>query len=204
MADRIAIILEYAVLGLFLLWAVGYLTRLIPRLCAGRVAVRERDWTRDTVEYDRLTVILALLPAVAAIFPCLWRMVLGIIKPYTLPLLLACLLYIGAILFRTTGTQLRYQGEGLIIRAAGGKEYFIAYERVLAVEWKRGRQGKRRRSPLVVIRYRCELFGKQVTDAVVLDPARMRGIRRFLDAWRARAEKPATDPDPRAGAETEL
>ncbi|MBP3665994.1 MAG: hypothetical protein J6K29_02970 [Clostridia bacterium] len=203
MTDRIATLLEYTVLGLFLLWAVGYLTRLIPRLCAGRVAVREREWTQDTVEYDRLTVMLALLPAIAAILPCLWRIALGIIQPHTLPLLLGCCLYIGAVLFRTSGTQLRYNDEGLYIRAASGKEYFLAYERVLSVEWQSGKRGKRSRSPLVMIRYRSELFGKQVTDTVLLDPARMRGIRRFLDAWRNYAESSPTEPMKESHPQTE-
>lgn len=190
MADSVVCITETGALAVFILWALGYGTRLIPRLLTRRIARLEREggWTRDTVEYDPLGVLLTVLPAPVAAIPCLLRWFLGMRNARSSAILLIAVLYAAAILFQTTAPRLRYNTEGIFLRAANGKAYFIPYSRVAAVDIQQGtdRQRKwcrRRLRPLLLIRYDTHLPGRLTRDTEVLDPASLRGIRRFLDTW---------------------
>ncbi len=192
MASLIATALEYIALGIFALWVLGYVTHLIPRLLARRIARQEKTWSRDTVEDDRLGLWLTLLPVPIAVLPCLIRLCLGIPAEYTWGILLITGIFIGAVLFRGIGPHLRYDDTGITLRASNGKEYLIPWHRVISVEWQIGKRRDRKwhptkpHMPTVAIRYSTELFGKAITDVYFLDPTQMRGISRFLAAWDTR------------------
>lgn len=198
MVDTVVWIAEAVALAVFILWALGYGTRLIPRLLAWRVARLEREgsWTRDTVEYDPLGVLLTVLPAPVAAVPCLLRWILGTHDARSSAILLIAVLYAAAILFQTTAPRLRYNAEGIFLRAANGKAYFIPYSRIAAVEIRRGTDSqrkwrKRHLRPLLIIRYDTHLPGRLTRDSEVLDPSSLRGVRRFLNTWAKIAERRA-------------
>lgn len=186
MSETISLILNYVAIGFLILWAVANVTRILPFLLAKRIVRREGEWDSDTVEFDRLGVFLTVLPAPVMALPWLFRLVCGLPTQTSWAFLLLAFVFAGAVLFQTTGSQLRYNDEGIFIRGGNGKEYFIPEARILSVTWQIGnrRDGKKNRlrsgTPTVAIRYQSDLFGKPVTDVYFLYPEKMRGISRFL------------------------
>ena len=192
MTEKIAVFLDYAAVALFFLWIVGHLFRIIPHALARRIAKREPEWNRDTVETDRFGLIVILFPAIALSLPGLFRLVTGLSTGVSLGMLLLAAVFTAAVLFNNMGPRLRYNGRGIYVRGGNGKEYFVPWERIQSVQWQIGGDPsrklyhKRPRLPTVVIRYTAELFGKTVTDIYYLDPTLERGIRRFTETWCAR------------------
>ena len=88
MLEKIALILDFAPFAVIFLIVVCYNTHAIPRAMAKRILRREDSWDKDTVEEDRLGVLLFLTPAFGFAVPGLFRLVTGLFTPVAGGLLL--------------------------------------------------------------------------------------------------------------------
>lgn len=192
MLEKIALILDFAPLAVIFLIVVCYNTHAIPRAMAKRIARREDSWDRDTVEEDRLGVLLFLTPAFGFAVPGLFRLVTGLFTPYSGGLLLMGCAFAAFVLFSSSTPLLRYDTMGIHIRVGFGKTAYLPWHQITSVQWQIGTQQERRfrssrfHTPVVAVCYSSTLFGRPTTEVCYLDPTTHRGISRFLAMWNTR------------------
>lgn len=192
MLEKIALILDFAPLAVIFLIVVCYNTHAIPRAMAKRIARREDSWDRDTVEEDRLGVLLFLTPAFGFAVPGLFRLVTGLFTPYSGGLLLMGCAFAAFVLFSSSTPLLRYDTMGIHIRVGFGKTAYLPWHQITSVQWQIGTQQERRfrssrfHTPVVAVCYSSTLFGRPTTEVCYLDPTTHRGISRFLTMWNTR------------------
>lgn len=192
MLEKIALILDFAPFAVIFLIVVCYNTHAIPRAMAKRIARREDSWDRDTVEEDRLGVLLFLTPAFGFAVPGLFRLVTGLFTPYSGGLLLMGCAFAAFVLFSSSTPLLRYDTMGIHIRVGFGKTAYLPWHQITSVQWQIGTQQERRfrssrfHTPVVAVCYSSTLFGRPTTEVCYLDPTTHRGISRFLAMWNTR------------------
>lgn len=192
MLEKIALILDFAPFAVIFLIVVCYNTHAIPRAMAKRIARREDSWDRDTVEEDRLGVLLFLTPAFGFAVPSLFRLVTGLFTPYSGGLLLMGCAFAVFVLFSSSTPLLRYDTMGIHIRVGFGKTAYLPWHQITSVQWQIGTQQERRfrssrfHTPVVAVCYSSTLFGRPTTEVCYLDPTTHRGISRFLAMWNTR------------------
>ena len=192
MLEKIALILDFAPLAVIFLIVVCYNTHAIPRAMAKRISQREDSWDRDTVEEDRLGVLLFLTPAFGFAVPGLFRLVTGLFTPYSGGLLLMGCAFAAFVLFSSSTPLLRYDTMGVHMRIGFGRTAYLPWHQITSVQWQIGTQQERRfrssrfHTPVVAVCYSSTLFGRPTTEVCYLDPTTHRGISRFLAAWNAR------------------
>ena len=192
MLEKIALILDFAPLAVIFLIVVCYNTHTIPRAMAKRISQREDSWDRDTVEEDRLGVLLFLTPAFGFAVPGLFRLVTGLFTPYSGGLLLMGCAFAAFVLFSSSTPLLRYDTMGVHMRIGFGRTAYLPWHQITSVQWQIGTQQERRfrssrfHTPVVAVCYSSTLFGRPTTEVCYLDPTTHRGISRFLAAWNAR------------------
>ena len=192
MLERIALILDFAPLAVIFLIVVCYNTHAIPRTMAKRIARREDSWDKDTVEEDRLGVLLFLTPAFGFAVPGLFRLVTGLFTPVAGELLLMGGAFAAFVLVSSSTPLLRYDTMGVHVRVGFGKTVFLPWHQITSVQWQIGRQQERWfrssifHTPVVAVCYSSTLFGRPTTEVCYLDPTTQRGISRFLAMWNTR------------------
>lgn len=192
MLEKIALILDFAPFAVIFLIVVCYNTHAIPRAMAKRIARREDSWDGDTVEEDRLGVLLFLTPAFGFAVPGLFRLVTGLFTPYSGGLLLMGCAFAAFVLFSSSTPLLRYDTMGIHIRVGFGKTAYLPWHQITSVQWQIGTQQERRfrssrfHTPVVAVCYSSTLFGRPTTEVCYLDPTTHRGISRFLAMWNTR------------------
>ena len=192
MLEKIALILDFAPLAVIFLIVVCYNTHAIPRAMAKRISRREDSWDKDTVEEDRLGVLLFLTPAFGFAVPGLFRLVTGLFTPVAGGLLLMGGALAAFVLVSSSTPLLRYDTMGVHVRVGFGKTVFLPWHQITSVQWQIGTQQERRfrssrfHTPVVAVRYSSTLFGRPTTEVCYLDPTTQRGISRFLAMWNTR------------------
>ena len=192
MLEKIALILDFAPLAVIFLIVVCYNTHAIPRAMAKRISRREDSWDKDTVEEDRLGVLLFLTPAFGFAVPGLFRLVTGLFTPVAGGLLLMGGAYAAFVLVSSATPLLRYDTMGVHVRVGFGKTVFLPWHQITSVQWQIGTQQERRfrssrfHTPVVAVCYSSTLFGSPTTEVCYLDPTTHRGISRFLAMWNTR------------------
>lgn len=192
MLEKIALILDFAPFAVIFLIVACYNTHAIPRAMAKRIARREDSWDRDTVEEDRLGVLLFLTPAFGFAVPGLFRLVTGLFTPVSGGLLLMGGVFAAFVLFSSSTPLLRYDTMGIHVRIGFGKTVFLPWYQITSVQWQIGESQARPFNrvrpdmPVVAIYYTSNLFGRPTTEVYYLDPTTQRGISRFMAAWEAR------------------
>ena len=192
MLEKIALILDFAPLAVIFLVVVCYNTHAIPRAMAKRISRRENSWDKDTVEEDRLGVLLFLTPAFGFAVPGLFRLVTGLFTPVAGGLLLMGSAFAAFVLVSSSTPLLRYDTMGVHVRVGFGKTVFLPWHQITSVQWQIGTQQERRfrssrfHTPVVAVCYSSTLFGRPTTGVCYLDPTTQRGISRFLAMWNTR------------------
>ena len=192
MLEKIALILDFAPFAVIFLIVVCYNTHAIPRAMAKRIARREDSWDKDTVEEDRLGVLLFLTPAFGFAVPGLFRLVTGLFTPVAGGLLLMGGAFAAFVLVSSSTPLLRYDTMGVHVRVGFGKTVFLPWHQISSVQWQIGTQQERRfrssrfHTPVVAVCYSSTLFGRPTTEVCYLDPTTQRGISRFLAMWNTR------------------
>lgn len=192
MLEKIALILDFAPLAVIFLIVVCYNTHAIPRAMAKRISRREDSWDKDTVEEDRLGVLLFLTPAFGFAVPGLFRLVTGLFTPVAGELLLMGGAFAAFVLVSSSTPLLRYDTMGVHVRVGFGKTVFLPWHQITSVQWQVGKNnerqspGSRPLTPVVAIYYTASLFGRPITEVCYLDPSTQRGISRFLAMWNTR------------------
>ena len=192
MLEKIALIVDFAPFAVIFLIVVCYNTHAIPRAMAKRIARREDSWDKDTVEEDRLGVLLFLTPAFGFAVPGLFRLVTGLFTPVAGGLLLMGGAFAAFVLVSSSTPLLRYDTMGVHVRVGFGKTVFLPWHQISSVQWQIGTQQERRfrssrfHTPVVAVCYSSTLFGRPTTEVCYLDPTTQRGISRFLAMWNTR------------------
>ena len=192
MLEKIALILDFAPFAVIFLIVVCYNTHAIPRAMAKRISRREDSWDKDTVEEDRLGVLLFLTPAFGFAVPGLFRLVTGLFTPVAGGLLLMGGAFAAFVLVSSSTPLLRYDTMGVHVRVGFGKTVFLPWHQITSVQWQIGTQQERRfrssrfHTPVVAVCYSSTLFGRPTTEVCYLDPTTQRGISRFLAMWNTR------------------
>ena len=192
MLEKIALILDFAPLAVIFLIVVCYNTHAIPRAMAKRISRREDSWDKDTVEEDRLGVLLFLTPAFGFAVPGLFRLVTGLFTPVSGGLLLMGCAFAAFVLFSSSTPLLRYDTMGIHMRIGFGRTAYLPWHQITSVQWQIGTQQERRfrssrfHTPVVAVCYSSTLFGRPTTEVCYLDPTTQRGISRFLAMWNTR------------------
>ena len=192
MLEKIALIVDFAPFAVIFLIVVCYNTHAIPRAMAKRISRREDSWDKDTVEEDRLGVLLFLTPAFGFAVSGLFRLVTGLFTPVAGGLLLMGGAFAAFVLVSSSTPLLRYDTMGVHVRVGFGKTVFLPWHQITSVQWQIGTQQERRfrssrfHTPVVAVCYSSTLFGRPTTEVCYLDPTTQRGISRFLAAWNAR------------------
>ena len=192
MLEKIALILDFAPLAVIFLIVVCYNTHAIPRAMAKRISRREDSWDKDTVEEDRLGVLLFLTPAFGFAVPGLFRLVTGLFTPVAGGLLLMGGAFAAFVLVSSSTPLLRYDTMGVHVRIGFGRTAYLPWHQITSVQWQIGTQQERRfrssrfHTPVVAVCYSSTLFGRPTTEVCYLDPTTHRGISRFLAMWNTR------------------
>lgn len=192
MLEKIALILDFAPFAVIFLIVVCYNTHLIPHAMAKRISRREDSWDRDTVEEDRLGVLLFLTPAFGFAVPGLFRLVTGLFTPVAGGLLLMGGAFAAFVLVSSSTPLLRYDTMGVHMRIGFGRTAYLPWHQITSVQWQIGTQQERRfrssrfHTPVVAVCYSSTLFGRPTTEVCYLDPTTQRGISRFLAMWNTR------------------
>lgn len=192
MLEKIALIMDFAPFAVIFLIVVCYNTHAIPRAMAKRISRREDSWDKDTVEEDRLGVLLFLTPAFGFAVPGLFRLVTGLFTPVAGELLLMGGAFAAFVLVSSSTPLLRYDTMGVHVRVGFGKTVFLPWHQITSVQWQLGKNnerqspGSRPLTPVVAIYYTASLFGRPTTEVCYLEPTTHRGISRFLAMWNTR------------------
>ena len=192
MLEKIALIMDFAPFAVIFLIVVCYNTHAIPRAMAKRISRRDDSWDKDTVEEDRLGVLLFLTPAFGFAVPGLFRLVTGLFTPVAGGLLLMGGAFAAFVLVSSSTPLLRYDTMGVHVRVGFGKTVFLPWHQITSVQWQIGTQQERRfrssrfHTPVVAVCYSSTLFGRPTTEVCYLDPTTQRGISRFLAMWNTR------------------
>ena len=192
MIEKIALILDFAPFAVIFFMVACYNAHIIPRAMAKRIARTEDSWDKDTVEDDRLGVLMFLTPAFGFAVPGLFRLVTGLFTPVSGGLLLMGGVFAAFVLFSSSTPLLRYDTMGIHVRIGFGKTVFLPWHQIAAVQWQIGESQARPFNrvrpdmPVVAIYYMSSLFGRPTTEVYYLDPTTQRGISRFMAAWDAR------------------
>ena len=192
MLEKIALILDFAPFAFIFLIVAFYNTHAIPRAMAKRISRTEDKWDRDTVEEDRLGVLLFLTPAFGFAVPGLFRLVTGLFTPVAGGLLLMGGAFAAFVLFSSSTPLLRYDTMGIHMRIGFGRTAYLPWHQITSVQWQIGTQQERRfrssrfHTPVVAVCYSSTLFGRPTTEVCYLDPTTHRGISRFLAMWNTR------------------
>ena len=192
MLEKIALILDFAPLAVIFLIVVCYNTHAIPRAMAKRISRREDSWDKDTVEEDRLGVLLFLTPAFAIALPGLFRLVTGLSTAFSGWMIIMAGLFTAFVLYMNATPLLRYDSTGVYVRDESGKNIHLLWHQITSVQWQIGGSPNHtfRRArpdmPVVAVYYSSMFLGRPASDVCYLDPTTHRGISRFLAAWNAR------------------
>ena len=192
MLEKIALIVDFAPFAVIFLIVVCYNTHAIPRAMAKRISRREDSWDKDTVEEDRLGVLLFLTPAFGFAVPGLFRLVTGLFTPVAGGLLLMGGAFAAFVLVSSSTPLLRYDTMGVHVRIGFGRTAYLPWHQITSVQWQIGTQQERRfrssrfHTPVVAVCYSSTLFGRPTTEVCYLDPTTHRGISRFLAMWNTR------------------
>lgn len=192
MLEKIALIMDFAPFAVIFLIVVCYNTHAIPRAMAKRISRREDSWDKDTVEEDRLGVLLFLTPAFGFAVPGLFRLVTGLFTPVAGGLLLMGGAFAAFVLVSSSTPLLRYDTMGVHVRIGFGRTAYLPWHQITSVQWQIGTQQERRfrssrfHTPVVAVCYSSTLFGRPTTEVCYLDPTTHRGISRFLAMWNTR------------------
>ena len=192
MLEKIALILDFAPFAFILLIVACYNTNAIPRAMAKRILRREDSWDKDTVEEDRLGVLLFLTPAFGFAVPGLFRLVTGLFTPVAGGLLLMGGAFAAFVLVSSSTPLLHYDTMGVHMRIGFGRTAYLPWHQITSVQWQIGTQQERRfrssrfHTPVVAVCYSSTLFGRPTTEVCYLDPTTHRGISRFMAMWNAR------------------
>ena len=192
MLEKIALIVDFAPFAVIFLIVACYNTHAIPRAMAKRISRREDSWDKDTVEEDRLGVLLFLTPAFGFAVPGLFRLVTGLFTPGAGGLLLMGGAFAAFVLVSSSTPLLRYDTMGVHMRIGFGRTAYLPWHQITSVQWQLGKNnerqspGSRPLTPVVAIYYTASLFGRSTTEVCYLDPTTQRGISRFLAMWNTR------------------
>jgi hypothetical protein len=192
MLEKIALILDFAPFAVIFLIVACYNTHAIPRAMAKRIARREDSWDRDTVEEDRLGVLLFLTPAFGFAVPGLFRLVTGLSTAFSGWMIIMAGLFTAFVLYMNATPLLRYDSTGVYVRDESGKNIHLLWHQITSVQWQIGGSPNHtfRRArpdmPVVAVYYSSMFLGRPASDVCYLDPTTHRGISRFLAAWNAR------------------
>ena len=192
MLEKIALIVDFAPFAVIFLIVACYNTHAIPRAMAKRISRREDSWDKDTVEEDRLGVLLFLTPAFGFAVPGLFRLVTGLFTPVAGGLLLMGGAFAAFVLVSSSTPLLRYDTMGIHVRIGFGRTAYLPWHQITSVQWQIGTQQERRfrssrfHTPVVAVCYSSTLFGRPTTEVCYLDPTTQRGISRFLAMWNMR------------------
>ena len=192
MLEKIALIVDFAPFAVIFLIVACYNTNAIPRAMAKRISRREDSWNKDTVEEDRLGVLLFLTPAFGFAVPGLFRLVTGLFTPVSGGLLLMGCAFAAFVLFSSSTPLLRYDTMGVHVRIGFGRTAYLPWHQITSVQWQLGKNnerqspGSRPLTPVVAIYYTASLFGRPIAEVCYLDPTTHRGISRFLAMWNTR------------------
>ena len=192
MLEKIALIVDFAPFAVIFLIVACYNTNAIPRAMAKRISRREDSWNKDTVEEDRLGVLLFLTPAFGFAVPGLFRLVTGLFTPVAGGLLLMGGAFAAFVLVSSSTPLLRYDTMGIHVRIGFGRTAYLPWHQITSVQWQIGESQARPFNrvrpdmPVVAIYYTSSLFGRPTTEVCYLDPTTQRGISRFLAMWNTR------------------
>ena len=192
MLEKIALILDVLPAAILFLLVIGSISHVIPRAMAKRISRMEDSWDRDSVENDRLGLLVFMMPAFALILAGLFRLVTGLMTSYSGGLLLMGSGFAAFVLFTHSTPLLRYDTTGIHMRIGFGKTVFLPWNQITSVQWVDGTSLPQRfnrarpLTPVVAVFYSSSLFGKPYDDVCYLDPTTDRGISRFMATWNAR------------------
>ena len=192
MLEKIALILDVLPAVLLFLLVIGGISHVIPRAMAKRISRMEDAWDKDSVESDRLGLLVFISPAFSLVLAGLFRLITGLMTAYSGGLLLMGGGFAVFVLFMKSKPLLRYDTMGIHMHIGFGKTVFLPWHQITSVQWQIGasltHQFNRSRplTPVVAIYYTTSLFGKPTTEVCYLDPTTDRGISRFIAMWNTR------------------